>query len=145
MVFRKEESLQLCLTICAFRHPSLSEQEYYDYMVYAPLVKPFMEKYGVLKYSMTHTFTSTKSLMGHIVDSQFANIAEYDCVVQIVFRDIQYFVRMKKDPEYQRLVVPDHEVFADTKRSKMTIGYTQVLLEWGKFRRRWTTFAFVED
>lgn len=56
--------------------------------------------------------------MNRIVDPQFANIAGYDCIVQIVFKNIDDFVRMKRDAEYQRLVVPDHENFADTKRSR---------------------------
>lgn len=56
--------------------------------------------------------------MKRIVDPQFANVADYDCIVQIVFRDIEDFVAMKADPEYQKFVAPDHEKFADTKRSK---------------------------
>ncbi|RMJ24402.1 hypothetical protein PHISP_04740 [Aspergillus sp. HF37] len=110
----------LCLTICAFRNTELTEQEYHDYMAYkhAPLVKPLMDKYGILKYTMTHNSTDTRLLMSKIVDPQFANIADYDCIVQIVFRHVDDFVRLKQDPEYQRLVAPDHENFADTKRSR---------------------------
>ncbi|RJE23788.1 hypothetical protein PHISCL_03873 [Aspergillus sclerotialis] len=124
-------SRHLCLTICAYRNPSLSEQEYHEYMTHthAPLVKPLMEKYGIVKFTMTHNFTETRNQMSKIIDPQFANIADYDCIVQIVFRDIEDFLAMKADPEYQRLVVPDHEKFADTKRSKMTIGYIQDFLK----------------
>lgn len=63
--------------------------------------------------------------MSHLFDPQFANIADYDCIVTMVFRDIQDFVNMKKDPYYIEHVGPDHEKFADTKRSKMTIGWIE--------------------
>lgn len=56
--------------------------------------------------------------MGRLFDPQFANVSDYDCIVQIVFKDIDDFVRMKADPEYVKNVIPDHEKFADTKRSK---------------------------
>ena len=47
-------SQYLCLTICAYRNPSLTEEEYYDYMTqtHAPLVKPLMEKYGIIRFTM---------------------------------------------------------------------------------------------
>jgi hypothetical protein len=50
----------LCLTICAYRNPELTEQEYHDYMAYkhAPLVKPLMDKYGILKYTMVGAIAS---------------------------------------------------------------------------------------
>jgi hypothetical protein len=56
--------------------------------------------------------------MAKIADPQFANIADYDCIVQIVFQDIEDFVRMKADPYFIEKAGPDHEKFADTKRSK---------------------------
>lgn len=55
--------------------------------------------------------------MGRIFDHQFANIADYDAVVQIVFRDIEDFVDFKNDPFYKEVVMADHDKFADTKRS----------------------------
>jgi hypothetical protein len=56
--------------------------------------------------------------MGELFDPQFVNIADYDCIVQIQFNDIQDFVKLKADPFYKSKVTPDHENFADTKRSK---------------------------
>lgn len=56
--------------------------------------------------------------MGEIFDAQFANVVDYDCIVQIRFRNIEQFVALKSDPEYKRVLVADHEKFADTKGSK---------------------------
>ena len=60
-----------------------------------------------------------------LFDPQFANVANYDCIIQMVFKDIQDFVDMKKDPFFVKFVGPDHEKFADTKKSKMTIGWIE--------------------
>lgn len=61
--------------------------------------------------------------MSQLYDAQFANTAPYDCCVQIVFPDIDCFVRMKADSYFRETVGPDHEKFADTKRSQMMIGW----------------------
>lgn len=39
---------------------------------------------------------------------------------------------MYTDPEYQRLVLPDGEVFSKTKESKMMIGYDKDFVANGK-------------
>jgi hypothetical protein len=56
--------------------------------------------------------------MGHIVDPQMANIADYDCFSQVIFEDIAAYKRMKDDPYYKEHLFGDHENFADTKRSQ---------------------------
>lgn len=56
--------------------------------------------------------------MKQLVGPQFNGSADYDCIVQCHFRDVNDFVRMKADPFYKETVMPDHENFADTTRSK---------------------------
>lgn len=56
--------------------------------------------------------------MSQLVGPQFNGSADYDCIVQVVMRDVGDFVKMKKDPFYIEQVMPDHEKFADTTRSK---------------------------
>ncbi|KAI9819845.1 MAG: hypothetical protein M1827_006414 [Pycnora praestabilis] len=63
--------------------------------------------------------------MAKLYDHQFANVTDYDCFSQAYFRDVDDFVRMKADPFFQKYVKPDHEKFADTKRSQMTIGWVE--------------------
>ncbi|XHG02044.1 hypothetical protein AWENTII_005407 [Aspergillus wentii] len=110
----------LCLTICGYRKQGLGEDEYRDYMtkVHAPKVQGLLVKYGIEKYSMVHSPVETRALMEEIFDEQFANVTDYDCIVQIQFRDIQQFVSLKADPDYIKAIAPDHEQFADTKRTK---------------------------
>jgi hypothetical protein len=55
--------------------------------------------------------------MGKLFDPQFANIADYDCIVQIQFKDVEDFAKLKADPLYREAIMQDHERFADTKRS----------------------------
>ncbi|CAD6587017.1 MAG: hypothetical protein ASARMPRED_002973 [Alectoria sarmentosa] len=110
----------LCWTVCAYRKPGLSEADYHKHMseIHGPLVKHLMVKYGFVRWSMTHNTSETRELMKQLVGPQFEGSADYDCIVQCAFRDVGDFVRMKKDPLYLEQVMPDHERFADTKRSK---------------------------
>ncbi|KXH68540.1 hypothetical protein CSAL01_02197 [Colletotrichum salicis] len=124
----------ICLTITAFRNPSLDEENYRRYMtkVHARLVSPLMEEYGILRYTMTHNTKETRPMLFQLYDPQFSKLSEYDSIVQIVFKDIDDFKRMKSDPKFMREVAPDHVKFADTKRSTMTIGYFEEFVRDGR-------------
>lgn len=56
--------------------------------------------------------------MGRLFDPQFANVTDYDCFIQIMFDDVEDFVNLKADPHFLKNCTPDHENFADTKRSQ---------------------------
>ncbi|EON65342.1 hypothetical protein W97_04580 [Coniosporium apollinis CBS 100218] len=115
-----ESQQLLALTICGYKKSDISEEDYRHYMtkVHAPLVAGLMEKYGFVSWNMTHNTSATRPEMAKLYDPQFANVADYDAIVQIVFKDVDDFVRMKADPHFMKSVTPDHEKFADTKRSK---------------------------
>ena len=66
----------------------------------------------------THNTTSTRNLMSRLFDPQFANVVDYDCFSQVVFEDIEDYVRMKEDAFYLERARGDHENFADMKRSR---------------------------
>jgi hypothetical protein len=70
--------------------------------------------------------------MAQLYDAQFANIAMYDCCVQIVVPNIECFVRMKADPFFKNHVGKDHEKFADTCKSQMMIGWFTPLMQDGQ-------------
>jgi hypothetical protein len=61
--------------------------------------------------------TSTRVLMAQLYDPQMANVADFDCFSQVVFKSLEDYKRMKQDPWYKEHLMGDHEKFADTKKS----------------------------
>ncbi|KAL2018467.1 hypothetical protein VTK56DRAFT_823 [Thermocarpiscus australiensis] len=123
----------LCLTICGYRKPGMSEEDYRNHMtkVSAPMTRDLMVKYGVIRWTQIHNQASTRALMSKLYDSQMANLADFDCFSQVVFRSVDDYKRMKEDPWYKEHLVGDHEKFADTKRSLMTIGWIEQFIDQG--------------
>ncbi|KAH6692174.1 EthD domain-containing protein [Leptodontidium sp. MPI-SDFR-AT-0119] len=124
----------LCLTICGYRKQGMSEEDYRNHMVYvsAPLTKDLMVKYGVKRWTQIHNQSATRALMSQLYDPQMCNIADFDCFSQVVFESLEDYKRMKQDPWYKEHLIGDHEKFADTKRSQMTIGWIEEFVRDGE-------------
>ncbi|KAH8589375.1 EthD domain-containing protein [Bisporella sp. PMI_857] len=119
------DNVYLCLTILGYRRPGMSQEDYRHHMtkISAPMTKDLMVKYGVKRWTQIHNTDETRALMNHIYDRQMRNLADYDCFSQVVFKDVEHYKAMKEDPWYKEHLVNDHEKFADTQKSKMTIGW----------------------
>ncbi|GIJ81542.1 hypothetical protein Asppvi_000041 [Aspergillus pseudoviridinutans] len=128
------EGKYLCLTICGYRKPGMSEEDYRNHMVNvsAPMTKHLMVKYGVKRWTQIHNQSSTRALMSKLFDSQMVQLADFDCFSQVIFKSVDDYKRMKEDPWYKEHLVDDHEKFADTKRSRMTIGWVEEFVRDGK-------------
>lgn len=74
--------------------------------------------------------------MSLLFDHQMANVAEFDCFSQVVFESVEDYKKMKEDPWYKQHLVGDHEKFADTKKSMMTIGWVTDLIQDGQVIRK---------
>jgi hypothetical protein len=70
--------------------------------------------------------------MSQLFDRQMANLADFDCFSQVVFKSLADYKRLKEDPWYREHLVGDHEKFADTRRSIMTIGRVTEIVRDGK-------------
>lgn len=132
-----DASRPLCLTICAYRAPGLSEDKYHDLYVnrHVPLVRDLLIKHGIKQYSMvpgpylspvysftdswpqTHNAAASREQISQI-RPQLVNTADYDSFIQIVFDDIQDFAKFEKDPEFIDKVAADHHNFHDAKRTR---------------------------
>jgi hypothetical protein len=60
------------------------------------------------------------------------SVADYDCFIQIVFKDAQDYINVKEDPIYQQVVMPDHHHFADMKRTTMVTGWMETHIAGGQ-------------
>jgi hypothetical protein len=59
-------------------------------------------------------------------------VADYDCLVQIVFRDLEDYLKVRNDPHFLNVVGPDHANFADYTKTKFVTGWFEYHIADGK-------------
>ncbi|PWY67991.1 hypothetical protein BO94DRAFT_611789 [Aspergillus sclerotioniger CBS 115572] len=123
------------LTICGFRKPGMDEDEYHRYLSehHADVVKNHLVKFGITTYTLTHNTSETKEMMKRIFGNlPEGNTGDCDCYAQIVFRDVEDYVRARNDPYYKEAIFPDHANFADPSRTLFLTGWVEALIVDGK-------------
>ena len=103
-----------------------------DHGQHFPLPRGGLGTSAVANPPKIHNTSETRALMTRLFDHQMANLAEFDCFSQVVFKSVDDYKQMKEDPWYKRHLVGDHEKFADTKKSTMTIGWISEFIKDGE-------------
>jgi hypothetical protein len=68
-------------------------------------------------------------IFGNIPETK---LADYDCFIQVTFRNVQDYIDVKEDPVYKQVIFPDHANFADLSKSKMITGWLETHIADGK-------------
>jgi hypothetical protein len=139
----------LCLTMMGCMKPGLGESDLCDLMIkkHAQLISGLMEKYGIAEYTIvrtssaismpsnnnltlkkTHNTLATKKLLTKLFDPGAVAFSEYDFVTQIMFSDVEMFLKIKNDPLYIELISQDHLNFSDAADEKRKTRYDPFIL-----------------
>ncbi|KAG9201709.1 hypothetical protein G6514_005518 [Epicoccum nigrum] len=113
------ESRQLlCLTMMGYMKEGINEEELCQFQVnqHSRLVCGLMEKYGVLRYEITHNSKKTRSLLPKLFDPSYVEFSDHDFIVRIIFPSLSVFEKLKEDPFYMERIAKDHLNFADRNR-----------------------------
>ncbi|KAK7427456.1 hypothetical protein QQZ08_006062 [Neonectria magnoliae] len=114
------------VTIFGYRKPGLDEDFYHNYVsqTHANHLKDLLIKNKIVSYHMQHNSTKGRALLDQIFPSiSSEKVDESDCIVQIVFRSIDDYVKVKNEEKYKSVVNPDHDVFSDPSKTKFVTGW----------------------
>ncbi|KAG6986560.1 O-methyltransferase phnC [Physcia stellaris] len=125
------------ITIFGYRKAGMSEEEYHAYIseTHAGHLKALLRREGVVSYTMQHNTRAVNEPLLRMVYGPHlprANIDDCDAVIQIVFRDIEDYLRVRQDPHFVAVVAPDHKNFADAGRTRFAAGWFEVHVGGGK-------------
>ncbi|KAJ5794556.1 hypothetical protein N7457_001155 [Penicillium paradoxum] len=128
----------LCLTMLGYKKPGLTEEELCDFQVnkHSQLVSGLMQKYGVVRYSITHNAAKPMDLLPLLFDPNYVEYSDHDFIVQIIIPSLESFIALKEDPIYKERVAMDHLNFADrtdrARRTRMSLGYVHEIIRDGQ-------------
>ncbi|KAL4781317.1 hypothetical protein BJX76DRAFT_360013 [Aspergillus varians] len=134
----------LCLTMMGYRKPGIDENDLCYLMVnkHAQMISNLMEKYGIISYTITHNTEKVSSLLSQLFDPSRVAFSDHDFIVQIMFPDIESFLKLKADPLYIERIAQDHLSFSDPtdekRKTRMTLGFVHEVVRDGKV-------TYVED
>ncbi|TID07354.1 putative decarboxylase tpcK [Colletotrichum higginsianum] len=106
----------------------MDEQSHHNHIenVSTPIIKPLLEKYGAVCYTVTHNDTPAKADFKSLFpDAPSEMLLDYDTVISIIVPDIGCIEKMRKDPDFLDKFIPDHFNFADMNRSRCVVGWAE--------------------
>lgn len=127
----------------------LSQKEFNRYWseVHGPLVRPLVEKYGILKYTQVSRYRGRSatavdlSIQYHTSDVlqektmsawpelESSSITPYDGVAEFIVKDIMDIKKSRDDPIFLDQIIADEAKFLDRSGIGWTIGWEEVYVE----------------
>ncbi|PGG97985.1 hypothetical protein AJ80_09607 [Polytolypa hystricis UAMH7299] len=125
------------ITIFGYKKEGMSEADYHDYIskTHAGHLKALLAKNDIVSYTMQHNSTETnKPLLEKVYGDKLPTASIYDCdaTIQIVFKDIEDYLRVRQDPHFTSVVNPDHLNFADPNKTRFAMGWFEVHIKDGQ-------------
>ncbi|KAI5463838.1 hypothetical protein BGZ63DRAFT_352239 [Mariannaea sp. PMI_226] len=114
------------ITIFGYRKPGMDEDFYHDYIsqTHANHLKDLLINNRIVSYHMQHNSTKDRFILNHIFPGIPSDkVDDSDSIIQIVFRNVEDYVRVRNDEHYKTVVNPDHDVFSDPTRTKFVTGW----------------------
>lgn len=124
----------LRFTILAYRREGVTEDEFHHHWTHthAPLVREWLARHGILRYTQYHTPSSVRQHAISIFGLPDFAVATYDGFVELLMRDLEDFKRAQQDPFYIEKVAPDEAKMADPTKTQVIVGWEECYVLDGK-------------
>ncbi|KAJ5103178.1 hypothetical protein N7532_003707 [Penicillium argentinense] len=125
------------VTVVLYRNPALTEDEFHRYWseVHGPLVRGWLARHGIVKYTQNHTPSKLRQIMSQMNwQNDAVNFDDADGTGEVWMESLESFGAATKDPYYIEKVVPDEKYLLDVSRIRMSIGYEEHHVEEGMVR-----------
>ncbi|PWY96734.1 hypothetical protein BO94DRAFT_481773 [Aspergillus sclerotioniger CBS 115572] len=112
------------------RHPSLSAEEFHEIWTneHAQLLKKWLERHGVYRYTLFHTPPAMASEYLGGGDQGL----EFDGHAEVLLESWDILARLRADPYYQEVVEPSENKLIDKGSVKRRVGYEEIWVTEGK-------------
>ncbi|KAJ5719799.1 hypothetical protein N7493_007377 [Penicillium malachiteum] len=124
-------------TILGFKRDDMSEDEYHNYIstVHSAHLKALLAQNDIVSYTMQHNTSQTRDdLINKVYQGQMPAEKVFDCdaIIQVVFKTVEDYLRVREDPHFQTVVNPDHVNFAHPTKTRFVMGWHEVHVADGK-------------
>jgi hypothetical protein len=121
-----------------YKNPKLSEEEFHDHWRkhHGKFPLEAMKKNGVVRYTQYHCTSATRALLKPMVQKRkdhpaaelVFEIADWDAIVQIWFKDFETWEAVAKEPIFGGGIFADESYLFDCARAYTTLGWEEDML-----------------